>query len=105
MPGQPQFAEAQRDLEESAREQPDYPSTQIALGKIFLMQGKAKEAVAHLEIGRRLEPGDAAVYVNLANAYEMLGNHSKARAMRQQLGRLLTKEREKPSPGSQPPHR
>lgn len=93
IPGQPQFAEAQSALEESAREQPDYPSTQIALGQIDLMQGNAKEAVVHLEIGRRLEPENASVYANLANAYEMLGERSRARAMRQQMGRLLAEKK------------
>lgn len=105
MPGQPQFAEAQRVLEESAREQPDYPSTQIALGRIFLMQGKAKEAAAHLEVGRRLEPDDVAVYTNLAEAYEMLGNRSKAVAMRRKLGRLLAEKQKKTSSGGPPSER
>jgi len=93
IPGQPRFAEAQALLEESARKQPDYPSTQIALGKIYLMQGQAKQAVAHLEIGRRLEPEDASVYASLADAYEMLGDRARARAMRQQIGRLLTRKK------------
>lgn len=103
-PGQPQFAEAQRVLEESAHKQPDYPSTQIALGRVFLMQGKAKQALAHLQIARHLEPNDAAVYVNLANAYEMLGDHSKARAMRLQIGRLLKANQKMFSTGGQSPH-
>lgn len=93
IPGQPQFAEAQAVLEESARERPDYPATQIALGKIFLMQGDAKQAVAHLEIGRRLEPENPSVYASLADAYETLGDHAKARAMRQQIGRLLAQKK------------
>ena len=105
MPGQPQFAEAQRVLEESAREQPEYPSTQIALGSIFLMQGKAEQALAHLQIARRLEPDDAAVYTHLANAYEMLGDHAQARAMREQIGRVLAAQGKKPSSVSQPPQR
>ena len=104
-PGQPRFAEAQAALEQSAREQPDYPSTQIALGKIFLMEGKGKQAVAHLEIGRRLEPEDASVYANLANAYEILGDRAKARAMRKQLGRLLAEKQGKPSYDGPPSHR
>jgi tetratricopeptide (TPR) repeat protein len=98
IPGQPQFAEAQSVLEQSARERPDYPSTQIALGKVCLMEGNAKEAVAHLETGRRLEPENAAVYASLADAYEMLGDHAKARAMRQQIGRLLAEKGTKSEP-------
>jgi tetratricopeptide (TPR) repeat protein len=105
MPGQPQFAEAQKALEESAHERPNFPSTQIALGRIFLMQGKATLAVAHLEIGRRLEPGNPAVYTSLAQAYEMLGDHSKARAMRLQLGQILKEKQKKTSLGSQSPQR
>jgi tetratricopeptide (TPR) repeat protein len=103
IPGEPRFAEAQAALEESAREQPDYPSTQIALGKIYLMQGNAKQAVAHLETGRRLEPENAGVYASLADAYEMLGQRAKSRAMRQELGRLLAEKQRKPSPGSGSP--
>lgn len=105
MPGEARFAEARTALEESAREQPNYPATQIALGKIFLMQGDAQQAVVHLEIGRRLEPKDASVYANLANAYEMLGDHAKALAMREQIGRLLTEKPKRPPPGSLPPQR
>lgn len=89
IPGQAKFDEAQAALEESAREQPDYPATQIALGKMDLMQGKAKEAVQHLEAGRRLEPANPAVYASLADAYELLGERAKARAVRQELGRLV----------------
>lgn len=102
IPGQPQFAEAQALLEESARKQPDYPSTQIALGKLYLMQGQAKQAVAHLEIGRRLQPENAAVYASLADAYEMLGDPVKARAMRRQIGRLLAQKKTLPQGQPQP---
>lgn len=104
-PGQPQFAEAEKALTESAHEEPDFPSTQIALGRILLMQGKARQALAHLKIARRLEPHDAAVYTNLANAYELLGEHSKARVMREQVGRLLKQKHEEPALVSQPRHR
>ena len=96
MPGEPRFDEARTALQQSAREQPDYPATQIALGKLFLMQGDARQAVAHLEIGRRMEPGDASVYTNLADAYEMMGDRGKARAMREQLGRILAEQRTEP---------
>lgn len=101
IPGQPQFAEAQTVLEESARERPDYPATQIALGKIFLMQGDARQAVAHLEIGRRLEPENPSVYASLADAYETLGDRAKARSMRRQIGRLLAQK--KTLTGTPPP--
>ena len=92
-PGQPQFAEAKAALQESARLRPDFSTTQIALGKIYLMQGRPREAVDHLEIGRRLEPENPSVYANLANAYEQLGESEKAREMRTQTGRLLAERK------------
>ena len=92
-PGQPPFAEAQAALEESAKDRPDYSTTQIALGKIYLMQGRAREAVDHLTIGCRLEPSNPEVYANLANAYEQLGDRQQARAMRAQIGRLLAEKK------------
>ena len=101
-PGQPQFAEAQKLLLQSAHQKPDYPSTQIALGRIFLMQGNARQAIQHLQIARRLQPDDPAVYTNLANAYELLGQRSRARAMRRQLGRLLAQREAKNPPESHP---
>lgn len=92
-PGQPQFAEAVAALERSAAEQPNYSATQIALGKVYLMQGNPQKAMEHLEIGRRLEPENPSVYANLASAYEELGEKDKARSMRQQIGRLLAEKK------------
>lgn len=101
-PGQPQFAEAKKLLLQSAQEQPNYPSTQIALGRIFLMLGNARQAVQHLQIARRLQPDDPAVYTNLANAYELLGQRSRARNMRRQLGRLLAQRETQKTPQNLP---
>jgi tetratricopeptide (TPR) repeat protein len=91
-PGEARFEEAKNALEESAQENPGYSATQIALGKIYLMENQLQKAVDHLEIGRRLEPDDPAVYANLASAYDRLGDHAQARLMRQQIGRLLTEK-------------
>lgn len=92
-PGQPEFGEAQAVLEESARLRPDYSATQIALGKIYLMQGRLRDAAKHLEIGRNLEPDNPAVYSSLASAYQQLGEPEKARQMREQTGRLLAEKK------------
>ncbi|HEX4007804.1 MAG TPA: tetratricopeptide repeat protein [Acidobacteriaceae bacterium] len=97
-PGQPQFAEAQSALEESARERPDYSATQIALGKIYLMENRPRDAIDHLEMGRHLEPNNASVYANLASAWEQLGDPTKARAMRAQVGRILAEKKTAPAP-------
>lgn len=91
-PGQPAFAEAQAALEEAEQERPDYSATQIALGKVYLMLGRNRDAVDHLEKGRSLEPDNPAVYASLADAYGRLGEREKAREMRAQIGRLLARQ-------------
>ena len=99
MPGEPQFSEARAVLEESARDDPDYSATQIALGKLSIMEDHFGEAIDHLERARRFEPGNAAVYTNLAHAYRRMGDPEKARQMEAQLARLLA---EKTSNENQP---
>jgi tetratricopeptide (TPR) repeat protein len=95
-PGQPEFAEAQTALEESAKERLDYSATQIALGQLYLRAGRYNDAVVHLEIGRTLEPNNAAVYAGLANAYGKLGDRDKARQMEEQITRLLAEKKSAP---------
>lgn len=89
VPGQPAFAEARSSLEAAVARRPDYSTAQIALGNLYLMDDKLNDAVAHLEIGRRLEPRNPSVYSHLANAYQRLGERQKAREMLAILGRLV----------------
>jgi len=96
-PGEPEFMEAQSALEVSAKDHPNYSATQIALGKIYSMEGRFEEARDHLEIGRRLEPSNPAVYSHLAHVYRKLGDLDKARAMEEQLARLLGEKRLAPA--------
>jgi Flp pilus assembly protein TadD len=96
-PGQPEFTEAENALEESAQQNPDYSATQIALGKIDLIENQPREAIDHLEVARRLEPDNPAVYATLAGAYDRLGDHAQARLLRQQLGRLLAQASTQPA--------
>lgn len=98
-PGQPTFVEARAALEASVAANPSFSTSQIALGKLYLMQGKPSEAVDHLEIGRRLEPGNPAVYTSLARAYRELGERDKASASIATLSGLL---REKSATTSSP---
>lgn len=99
-PGQPAFAEAQKALETSVVANPMFSTSQIALGKLYLMEGRAKDAVAHLEIGRRLEPRNPAVYTSLARAYREIGQREKAQQSIAALSALL---REKSTAGNSPP--
>jgi predicted Zn-dependent protease len=99
VPGQPGFTEARGALEASVVANPGYSTSQIALGKLYLMEGRAGDAVAHLEVGRRLEPQNPAVYTSLARAYRQLGEHEKAQESLAKLAKLL---REKTATTSAP---
>lgn len=88
-PGQPAFEEARSALETSASEQPQVSTTQIALGTLLLRDHQPEQALPHLQAGQRLEPGNRAVYVQLAAAYRSLHNIPAAEASMQQLGLLL----------------
>jgi len=74
-PGQTEFAEAQAALEKAVAENPSYPSSQIALGKIYILENRIDEAIARLSVGRQLDPQNPAVYSNLAAAYRKSGDH------------------------------
>ena len=99
VPGQPEFAEAREALVASVVANPGYSTSQIALGKLYLMEGRAGDAVAHLEVGQRLEPRNPAVYTSLARAYRELGEHEKAKESLVKLAGLL---REKTATTSAP---
>jgi tetratricopeptide (TPR) repeat protein len=92
-PGDPEFARAQEALEQSAKTNPEYSPTQIALGEMYILQDRFREAVEHLEIGRRLEPRNPAVYSNLMRAYHHLGDRQKELEMQEQLGTLLNRQK------------
>ena len=95
-PGQPEFVEAREALEESAQARPDYSATQIALGKLYGMEGRFADAVEHLEVGRRLEPNNPEVYANLSHAYLRLGDRARARQCQAELARLLDEKKSSP---------
>lgn len=88
-PGQGNFAEAKMLLEDSVALKPGYSTAQIALGRAYLMEGRYQDAIDHLEIGRRLEPQNRAVYTSLAHAYRRIGNETEARIMLNHLQALM----------------
>jgi len=100
VPGQPEFAEARVALETSVALCPAYSTSQIALGKLYLMEGHLQEAVLHLEAGRRLEPRNPAVYTSLARAYRQLGDRTKAEDSLAALSSLLREKTLKANPES-----
>ena len=94
-PGQPEFEEAQNALERAVAESPNYPSAQLTLGKFYFTAGRVDDSIAHLEIARRLNPGNAAIYSNLANAYRKKGNLPQAQDALSTLARLNQMQAEK----------
>lgn len=89
VPGQPNFVEAREALEASVIAYPNYSTSQIALGKLYLMENRAKDAVIHLEIGRSLEPRNPAIYPSLADAYRRLREREKEQECLKTLSGLL----------------
>jgi predicted Zn-dependent protease len=77
--GQPEFEEARKALEKAVAERPNYPSSQLALGKLYLIDGQVNDAISHLEIARQLAPGNPSVYSNLAAAYRKSGDLKSAK--------------------------
>jgi tetratricopeptide (TPR) repeat protein len=100
-PGQLEFEEAQQALEKSIQLRPNYPSSQLVLGKLYLLEGRTPDAVVHLEIARQLNPDSPAVYSNLAAAYRKDGNLQKAQESLATLAKMnqAQAERIRTAPG------
>ena len=95
VPGDPEFKEAQEALEKSVAERPDFAGSQLALGKLELLDNRMDDAIAHLESARELNPNDASVYSNLAAAYRRRGDLQKAQSMLAVLATLNEAQAEK----------
>jgi predicted Zn-dependent protease len=100
-PDQPEFVEAQTVLEKAVAERPNDPSSQIALGQIYLMGGRLDDAIAHLEAAQRMKPEEPSVYATLAKAYQRHGEHQAAQQALETLAQLneAQAERIRSAPG------
>lgn len=87
-PGKPEFSEAKEALEKSIGEHPRYASSQIALGRLLLEEGRVDAAVEHLELGRQLAPQNPSPYMLLATAYRKRGQLEQERAMLAMVAKL-----------------
>jgi Flp pilus assembly protein TadD len=92
---QPEFGEARNALEKAVGERSNYSSAQLALGKLYLMVGQIDEATTHLEIARQLNPGNTAIYSNLAIAYRKQGKLLQAQNALAILAKLNQTQAEK----------
>ena len=94
-PGKADFTEAKDALEKSVAARPDYSSSQIALGRLLLQEGRVDDAIDHLELGRQLAPQDPTPYLLLATAYRKRGQREQARAMMDMVAKLNEEQAEK----------
>jgi predicted Zn-dependent protease len=94
-PGQPEFNDALAALEKAVMANPNNASSQVALGKLYLMSDRLEDAIAHLETARQLAPGTASPYSYLAKAYQRRGETKRAQEMREVLGNLNQAKAEK----------
>ena len=101
VPGHPEFEEARQVLGKSVQLRPNYPSSQLALGRLHLLEGRVADALVHLEIAQQLNRNSPAVYANLATAYRRQGDVSKAQDALAELAKLnaAQAERIRTSPG------
>lgn len=81
VPGSVEFTEAKAAAEKSVKEQPHDAEAQLTLGELDVMADRWDEAIAHLEIARRLWPQNPAIYAHLAVAYRGRGEIEKAQEM------------------------
>jgi len=95
VPGQPEFKEAQEALEKAIAERPNNAASQLALGKLNLLDNRVGDAIAHLETARQLDPNNASVYSNLAAAYRRYGDLRQAQNMLAVLTKLNQTQAEK----------
>jgi tetratricopeptide (TPR) repeat protein len=94
-PGQPEFSEAMNALEKSISEHPRFASSQIALGRLLLQEGKVDTAVEHLELGRQLAPQNPTPCMLLATAYRKRGQLDQERAMLAMVAKLNEEKAQK----------
>lgn len=93
-PGQAEFGEAQTALERAVRLRPDVATSRIALGKIYLVSARTDDAIVQLEAARQLDSSIAAIYSNLARAYQQRGDQTKAQQMLSELSSLNQEQAE-----------
>jgi len=74
-----QLEQARAHLSKAVRYNQDFFEAQVALGRLLLKEGKACEAIEHLEVASHLEPRDKLSHYLLASAYKSLGDPDAAR--------------------------
>lgn len=92
-PGDPAFAEAHADLEESVKLNSKLAASQVDLAKLYLKENRLDEARDHLERAKAIDPKDKTAYSQLAVVYRRSGKPELASAMLNTLNQLNEEDR------------
>ena len=91
-PGEPQYAEAQSSFEKSIHLNPGLCLPHVALGEIYVDEGRFQDAVNQLEQARAIDPKEKSAYSHLAVAYRRLGDTESARRTLESLKSIYQQE-------------
>jgi type IV pilus biogenesis/stability protein PilW len=72
------YAMAENYYQQALKLEPDFFLALRGLGRTNLSMGKANEAISMLEKAAAVSPTNAAIYLDLAQAYEMVGDYLSA---------------------------
>ncbi len=86
-------AEAQRYLQRAVQLDSSLVEPHIALGTIYLQQGRTQDAADQLEKARQLDPSAKSAYAHLAIAYRRLGDQERSKQVLIELKAINDRER------------
>ncbi|MEM7048728.1 MAG: tetratricopeptide repeat protein [Acidobacteriota bacterium] len=79
------YSVAEKEFQEVAAKQPEWPGGHYMLGQVLLQQGKSKDALASLKKAYELKPADINYQYVLAQAYLKTGGYGQAAQMLQKI--------------------
>lgn len=91
-PGDKAYSEAQNAFERSAKLNPALCLPHVALGEIYVDEGRYKDAIVQLEIARSIDPKEKSAYSHLAVAYRKTGDRESAKRVLTDLKNLYEQE-------------
>jgi tetratricopeptide (TPR) repeat protein len=89
-----QHKQAVARFRETLRLQPEFGPAHLLLGVSLLALGKSAEAARELKIAEKLMPAESQVHLQLARAYDELGDHFASIDQYQQLTRVAPQDPE-----------
>lgn len=92
-PGQREFRDAELKLQNCLRSKPDFAKAHAALGKLYVKEGRAQEAVREFQIATQKDPKDRAALNQLVLTLRQLGRNQEAAVAAERLKAGLGQER------------